>query len=129
MVTVSFNSKIFIFCQIIPIKWRTCPNLAITQPFLDCNWTDWMRWEIKVMNRFLFFGKMGAITTFAFERRRSSRALPNPTKKLAHWMEFLGEPFALSWNHVFAIFMGEPHSKYQSYFCCHEYFWTFWRNV
>ena len=31
---------------------------------------------------------------------------PEPTKKLAHWVELLGQ--LLSWNHFFENFRGEP---------------------
>ena len=49
-----------------------------------------------------FGGKMGVDTTCAPNGLGPS----NPTKKLAHWMDLLGQP--LFRNHVFEIFRGEP---------------------
>ena len=39
-------------------------------------------------------------------RAPNGLAPPDPTKKLAHWMELLGQ--SLSRNRVFEIFWGEP---------------------
>ena len=58
---------------------------------------------------FLFFffwatfgGKIGVATTCA----PNSLGPLNPTKKLTHWVEYLGQP--LSRNHVFEIVRPEP---------------------
>ena len=47
--------------------------------------------------------KMGVATLCAL----NGMGPAGPTKKLAHWAEFLGQP--LSRNHIFEIFMGAPH--------------------
>ena len=44
---------------------------------------------------------MGVATTLA----PNGLGPPNPTKKLAHWMDLLGQP--LSRNHIFKILRGE----------------------
>ena len=49
-----------------------------------------------------FGGKMCVATT----RAPNGLWPPNPTKKLAHWADLLGQP--LSRKHVFEIFKGEP---------------------
>ena len=46
-----------------------------------------------------FGGKMGVATT----RAHNGLGPPNPTKKLARWVDLLDQP--LSRNHVFKIFM------------------------
>ena len=50
----------------------------------------------------IFGGKMGVATT----RAPNGLGPPNPTKKMARWMDLLGQP--LSRNHVFEILRGEP---------------------
>ena len=52
--------------------------------------------------RATFGGKMGVSTT----RAPNGLGPPNSTKKLAQWVDPLGQP--LSRNHVFEIFRGEP---------------------
>ena len=47
-------------------------------------------------------GKMGVATTHA----PNGLLPPNLTKKLAHWVDLLGQP--LSGNLVFQMFWGEP---------------------
>ena len=49
-----------------------------------------------------FDGKMGVVTT----RDPNGLGPPNPTKKLGHWVELLGQ--SLSRKYVFEIFRGEP---------------------
>ena len=113
--------KIFIFCQVMSKKWRTCPNLsirfwAITQTFFgQLGWKflwelrrllsiDWLSklWCLFVSFDFwaTFGGKMGVATT------RASYGLgpPNPVKNLTHWVELLGQ--SLSWNNVFGAKKG-----------------------
>ena len=53
----------------------------------------------------LFGKKMGVATT----RAPNVLGPRNPTKKLAHWVELLGQP--LSRNEVLEISMGEPPLK------------------
>ena len=69
-----------------------------------------------------FGTKMGVATT----RPPNGLGPPNPTKKLAHWMELLGQ--LLSRNPVFEIFRGEPPLKGGGGGVFMKIFikWTFW---
>ena len=90
--------------------------LTITQPFLgqlDCiffrNSGDYYLSisgeKSKLWCPFSTFDFLVVATTHASNGLGPS----NPTKNLAHWVNFLGQP--LSRNHVFKIFRGEPPLK------------------
>ena len=120
-----FHSKILIFGRVMAKQLCACPYLsirisAITPPFLGH--LDWIFYgssgdhflsigDEKSMLRCLFFsfdfkatfgGNMGVVT----KRTPNGLGPPNPTKKLVHLADLLGQP--LSRNHVFEIFKGEP---------------------
>ena len=55
---------------------------------------------------FIFWATFGGKMDVATMRASDGLGPPNPTKKLANWVELLGQP--LFRNHVFEIFRGKP---------------------
>ena len=107
-----FHSKVFIFDQVMAKKWCTCPYLsipflAISRPFLgQSGWhfngssgnhhLSIGDEKIRLWCLFSIFDFLGHFCRWenGHEHHASTRAPdgsgpPNPTKKLAHWVDFL----------------------------------------
>ena len=73
-----------------------CPYLGILfWPYLSPFWANWAEH---------FYGNSGDY--YLSTGDENGLGLQIPTKKLAHWVELLGQP--LSRNHVIEILRGEP---------------------